>query len=71
MFRKNKKLDNAEYVKIYKNRIDTNDIVSCYVDALSQMKCCSYNNHCNYIDMYNDLSLYEYKVDEFNTNQYE
>ncbi|MEF9991572.1 MAG: hypothetical protein RRZ84_05670 [Romboutsia sp.] len=76
MIRKNKSPKEKIHVAMYNNRVDSNDIVSCYFDALNQFKPCSYITHINDIDMYNNLSILEYKsneigINEINTNQYE
>ncbi len=65
----NEKINEVNYVGIYKNYIDYSDIVSCYFSALNQMKGCSYTGQCNNIDMYSDLSSLEDKVNGIYENQ--
>ncbi len=60
MFKKSNKPFNSQSLKIYRNNIDPTDIMSCYAGLLNTMKHNSYNGHCNDIDMYNDISIYDY-----------
>lgn len=65
MPKKTKKIYSTQSVKMYKNYTDPNDIISCYAGVLNTMKHNSFSNHCNDIDMYSDISIYDYIPNEY------
>lgn len=71
MYKKNKNSQKISYIGMYKNEPDMRDLVSCYFNALNQMKGCSYTGQYNDIDMYSNLSALEYRPSEINENRYE
>lgn len=68
MFNLIKNENNKNYNKMYKTSMDPVDIVSCYFNALNQVKGCSYTGQSNMIDMYNDLSSLEYRTNVIHEN---
>lgn len=66
MAKKNKKVFNSQAYKMYKNYTDPNDILSCYAGVLNTMKYNSFNGHCNDIDIYHDISIYDYIPTQYN-----
>ncbi|MGL6106806.1 hypothetical protein [Romboutsia sp.] len=70
MFNKTKKTKDISYTGMYKASVDPTDIVSCYFNALNQVKGCSYTGQCNWIDMYNNLSSLEYRTNVIYENEY-
>lgn len=71
MHKKNKNSHKIPYIGMYKYDPDMRDLVSCYFNALNQMKGCSYIGQYNDIDMYSNLSALEYRQSEINENRYE
>lgn len=60
MSKKSKKAFSSQSIKMYKNYMDPTDLLSCYTGVLNTMKHNSFTGHCNDIDMYNDISVYDY-----------